>query len=141
MKKSSRGFTLIELLVVIAIIGILSAIVLASLSTARNKGKGASIQGSMSSMRAQAELTVGSNGTYPANLCSAGLLTLEAAVNATGGTSLTCGILSTGGGWGAAVTLPDNTYYCVDSAGYAGSSNVAPGTEIANNADVVCDNT
>jgi prepilin-type N-terminal cleavage/methylation domain-containing protein len=36
MKKLARGFTLIELLVVIAIIGILSAVVLASLNTAHN---------------------------------------------------------------------------------------------------------
>lgn len=33
-----RGFTLIELLVVIAIIGILSAVVLGSFNTAREKG-------------------------------------------------------------------------------------------------------
>ncbi|PIS43439.1 pilus assembly protein, partial [Candidatus Kaiserbacteria bacterium CG08_land_8_20_14_0_20_50_21] len=33
-QNRSRGFTLIELLVVIAIIGILSAVVLASLNTA-----------------------------------------------------------------------------------------------------------
>lgn len=39
MIKANKGFSLIELLMVIAVIGILSAIVLTSLSIARNKAK------------------------------------------------------------------------------------------------------
>ena len=51
---SSKGFTLIELLVVIAIIGILSAVVLASLSSSRGRARIAAAQQTMHSIQAGA---------------------------------------------------------------------------------------
>ncbi len=55
MKKLTRGFTLIELLVVIAIIGILSSIILVSLSTARNKAKDTRVIADVQQLRTQSE--------------------------------------------------------------------------------------
>jgi len=62
--NKNKGFTLIELLVVIAIIGILSSVVLASLSNARSKGKDASVKSQLASMKAQGELFYSTNETY-----------------------------------------------------------------------------
>jgi prepilin-type N-terminal cleavage/methylation domain-containing protein len=62
--NKNKGFTLIELLVVIAIIGILSSVVLASLSSARNKGKDAAVKSQLASMRAQAEIFYSAADTY-----------------------------------------------------------------------------
>lgn len=71
--KYSRGFTLIELLVVIAIIGILSSVVLASLSVARQKGNVAAAQSELIQFRTAFESYLESHNTYPPNAddCSA----------------------------------------------------------------------
>ncbi len=132
MKKTSRGFTLIELLVVIAIIGILSSVVLASLTTARTRGTAAAIQSEMSNMRAQAELFYSTNGnTYAANTgaadtasTTASSLFLEGATNglsklvndtaAKGATGQTYAASSSAWAYQAQY---NGTYYCVDSAG------------------------
>ena len=62
MKIKRGGFTLIELLVVIAIISLLSSIVLASLTTARNKAKDAAIKEDLVGVRTSAALYYSDNG-------------------------------------------------------------------------------
>lgn len=63
--KKNLGFTLIELLVVISIIGLLSVIVLASLNTARAKGRDAGRIATMIQLRNALELYRTTYGQYP----------------------------------------------------------------------------
>lgn len=75
--SSSKGFTLIELLVVIAIIGILSSVVLASLNSARKKGRDARRIADLKQLQLALELYYDANSTsgYPAALTVASLVT------------------------------------------------------------------
>src|SRR3989338_2157134 len=65
MRNKQKGFTLIELLVVIAIIGILSSVVLASLNTARQRGRDARRISDVKQTQLALELYYDSNQTYP----------------------------------------------------------------------------
>ena len=132
-KGFKKGFTLIELLVVIAIIGILSAIVLASLNTARNKAKDASAKASLSSIRAQAEIYFDNFNGYD-TFCTTDpqAVALINAANVQVGANVTqCAESAIAFAAELKLISVANTYWCVDSTGYAGNS-LFTGTRITN---------
>lgn len=65
--KQTKGFTLIELLVVIAIIGLLSSVVLASLSTAREKARDARRLSDIDQIQVALENYYDAHNFYPPN--------------------------------------------------------------------------
>lgn len=78
IKNTKKGFTLIELLVVIAIIGILSSVVLASLSTARQKSRDAKRISDVGQVQLALELFFDANQSYATTgLGIAGLTALK----------------------------------------------------------------
>ncbi|MEI6042008.1 MAG: type II secretion system protein [bacterium] len=129
MKNSNKGFTLIELLVVIAIIGILSSVVLASLTTARTKGQDAAIQSELSNMRAQAELYYSTAGSYSSSadctggifIADTGLKTLitDVKTKTSPVNSVYCTASTTA--WAVAAKT-SGAYWCVDSTGKSAST-------------------
>lgn len=64
-KKNQKGFTLLEILVVVALIGLLAAIGMAALASARARGEDAYIKATATNMKTQAEVFYSNNAnTY-----------------------------------------------------------------------------
>jgi prepilin-type N-terminal cleavage/methylation domain-containing protein len=150
------GFTLIELLVVVAIIGLLAAVIMASLNNARGKGADAGIKVNLKNAIGQAEVfyltnTV-SRESY-SNVCTNGTVggakgigsfIQEAArqsglsgysTNAIGSlTTATCNDSS--GAWAAEVPLRGTTgMWCVDNTG---KSKFTAGSSLTTATTYVC---
>jgi prepilin-type N-terminal cleavage/methylation domain-containing protein len=69
-RSTLGGFTLIELLVVVAIIGLLAAITVTAIFSARDKARNTRIQADLSQIRAQATLVKNDTDSY-SSLCDA----------------------------------------------------------------------
>ncbi len=130
--KSGAGFTLIELLVVIAIIGMLSAIVIASLGQSKTKASEAGIKSNFTSIRSQAELyyvtnrSFGTNGsvgdcttttTLMASTLTGNLknIVTDMQKNAGGAANVRCFVGINGTAWAIAAALPTGGYACIDT--------------------------
>jgi prepilin-type N-terminal cleavage/methylation domain-containing protein len=145
--KINRGFTLIELLVVITIIGILAAIVLASLGAARKGAFDIKVKEQLTNIRNAAEIYANSNGSYGTainwvsngtgtNGCQGGMFTdtasglanLTISVNyPVGENTIVCNSS------GTAYAVSDNLstagqYWCVDSNASSKLESAALGT-------------
>lgn len=139
MTINKKGFTLIELLVVIAIIGILSGLIIVSMSGANNSAKDARIKTAMDQLRPTAQLYYNANSTFGTTTtggtaCDIASTFLAAGsegdklcddiqLAANGSGALAVNIVSGASGtWCVQKALNVSGSWCVDSSGYAGAT-------------------
>lgn len=133
MKQTKNGFTIVELLVVVGIIGLISAIVLVVLSSARDRGSDANVKANLVQVRVEADLYYSNNsesyGTFAAATCptavTAGsifndqtIINAIASALAAGGNGTRC--VASGNSYAVAVGMKTvGQSWCVDSLGHS----------------------
>ena len=118
MKRLQKGFTLIELLVVIAILGILAAVVLINVNSARNRAREAAIISALAQIRSDKEV----NFTTSYQTVGGQVLTT---ISSNGGSSPLIEN-NTITSYMVASVLPTGGFYCVDSKGASRKVTTAP---------------
>ena len=136
---TNKGFTLIELLVVIALIGLLPAVILASLGSARSKGQDAAVEAQLSTLRTSMETYFDDNKTYNGACESESILNSITNANTSAGKggmlqtatdtigswdAARCEVDANATGWAAEAPLNTSVtgapvMWCVDSTGTA----------------------
>lgn len=128
--KKTWGFSLVELLIVITIIGVLSTIILQSLSNARSRAYDSKVKQQLSSFRTAAEIYFANHdNSYgdPVVSCGSGIFSDVQAENGTPGLYIAEGNLpdfaipvcqSTNSAYAIQVPLySGNEYWCIDNKG------------------------
>ena len=111
--QKTKAFTLIELLVVIAIIGILSGLIIVSMSGAQNSAKDARIKAAMDQFRSTAEIYKLNNAGYGSNLALAACTATATSLLITGSDGLAlCNDIQSQGS-GALIIDATSTGYCI----------------------------
>ena len=154
--SKTKGFTLIELLVVIAIIGILSGLIIVSMSGATNSAKDARIKSAMDQFRSTAEIYKLNAGGYGSTTvtgittttCTAAAGSLIA--DTSDGLALCNDIQSVTAGAGALTINSSATGYCIEKVlpggltwclDYKGNVGCTAGTDCTTDIGTGCDAT